>query len=364
MAEPEPAQLATEVHDVGLGPGARMRAGLDRVLLGGQAEGVEPQRVQTRCVRSSGSTGRRRRWRCSRAGGRRAAPPPTGTGTCPGRTSCRRALRVPSAGASEPTGLGTLNVPEPGPVVLPGALDLAGQLRGVAVLRRVGIRVRGRRSAIQSRQQGISARPSPGAPDPLATGWSRFRCRPIRGSFQLCFSPSARPEQWLRSASMVGLKFDQRPSYSGGIDRDDSYRPHAGEQSQVAWPPAPSESSALAGATASAEPLVPQPAVPGPVPMQPAVQPGAELRGVSGRRQPVRAGAGAGPTAGPPGRCRAGAGSGRSTVPAACPPHGRARRRGAVAARGHARRHRHLRDFLKGKDVKLEPQTARWTSRR
>ncbi len=46
MAEPQPAELAAEVDDVGLGAGARVRAGLDRVLLGGQPERVEAQRVQ------------------------------------------------------------------------------------------------------------------------------------------------------------------------------------------------------------------------------------------------------------------------------------------------------------------------------
>ena len=46
VAEAQPAQLAPEVDDVGLGAGARVGAGLHRVLLGGQAERVEAQRVQ------------------------------------------------------------------------------------------------------------------------------------------------------------------------------------------------------------------------------------------------------------------------------------------------------------------------------
>ena len=46
MTEAEPAELTAEIGDVGLGAGARVGAGLDRVLLSGQAEGVEPQRVQ------------------------------------------------------------------------------------------------------------------------------------------------------------------------------------------------------------------------------------------------------------------------------------------------------------------------------
>ena len=36
-----------------------------------------------RCGRSCAGSGRRRRWRCSPAGGRRAGPRRTGTGTCP-----------------------------------------------------------------------------------------------------------------------------------------------------------------------------------------------------------------------------------------------------------------------------------------
>ena len=46
MPEPQPAQLAAEVDDIGLGADARMRAGLNGVLLGWQAERVEAQRVQ------------------------------------------------------------------------------------------------------------------------------------------------------------------------------------------------------------------------------------------------------------------------------------------------------------------------------
>ena len=46
VAETQPAQLAAEVFDIGVGPGARVGAGLHGVLLGGQPEGVESQRVQ------------------------------------------------------------------------------------------------------------------------------------------------------------------------------------------------------------------------------------------------------------------------------------------------------------------------------
>ncbi|MGX1093623.1 hypothetical protein RKD47_004304 [Streptomyces albogriseolus] len=46
VAQAQPAQLDLHVLDVGLGGHARVRAGLHRVLLGGQAEGVEAQGVQ------------------------------------------------------------------------------------------------------------------------------------------------------------------------------------------------------------------------------------------------------------------------------------------------------------------------------
>ena len=46
VAEAQPAQLAPEIDDVGLGPGPRVGAGLHRVLLGGQTERVKAQRVQ------------------------------------------------------------------------------------------------------------------------------------------------------------------------------------------------------------------------------------------------------------------------------------------------------------------------------
>ena len=46
MGQAQPVQLAAHVRDVRLGGGARMGAGLDGVLLGGQAEGVVAHRVQ------------------------------------------------------------------------------------------------------------------------------------------------------------------------------------------------------------------------------------------------------------------------------------------------------------------------------
>ena len=46
MRQAQPAQLASVVGDVLLGGDPRVLAGLDRVLLGGQAEGVEAHRVQ------------------------------------------------------------------------------------------------------------------------------------------------------------------------------------------------------------------------------------------------------------------------------------------------------------------------------
>ena len=56
----------------------------------GSPNASNPTRA-TRCGPSSGNSARRHPWRCSRADARRAAPPRTGTGTCPARTSCRRA---------------------------------------------------------------------------------------------------------------------------------------------------------------------------------------------------------------------------------------------------------------------------------
>ena len=46
VPEAQPAQLAPEIDDVGLGAGPRVGAGLHRVLLSGQTEGIEAQRVQ------------------------------------------------------------------------------------------------------------------------------------------------------------------------------------------------------------------------------------------------------------------------------------------------------------------------------
>jgi hypothetical protein len=46
MAQTEATNLATVVGNVGLGRGARMRAGLHRVLLSGQPEGIEAHGVQ------------------------------------------------------------------------------------------------------------------------------------------------------------------------------------------------------------------------------------------------------------------------------------------------------------------------------
>ena len=46
VPEPQPAELAAEIDDVRFGAGPWMRAGLNRVLLGGQPEGVEAQGMQ------------------------------------------------------------------------------------------------------------------------------------------------------------------------------------------------------------------------------------------------------------------------------------------------------------------------------
>lgn len=46
MAQTQSPQLPAEVLDVGFGADARVGAGLHRILLGGQPERVESQRVQ------------------------------------------------------------------------------------------------------------------------------------------------------------------------------------------------------------------------------------------------------------------------------------------------------------------------------
>ena len=137
MPQPQPAQLAPEVDDVGLGADARVGAGLHGVLLGRQPERVEPQRVQHVAARHPEVAG-------VHVGGDVAERVPDVQALT--RRVREHVLhehlvgghRRPSVGASEPTGLGTLNVPCSSQRLLPGLLDLARQLRGVAVLRGVG----------------------------------------------------------------------------------------------------------------------------------------------------------------------------------------------------------------------------------
>ena len=142
VAQPEPAQLTAEVDDVGLGPDARMGAGLHRVLLGGQAERVEAQRVQHIAARHPEVAG-------VDVGGdvaervpdvqpltRRVGEHVLDEHLVGGhRRSVRRRQRPHRVGHVE----GALLRPR----LLPGTLDLPGQRRGVSVLGGVGSNIGG-----------------------------------------------------------------------------------------------------------------------------------------------------------------------------------------------------------------------------
>ena len=123
---PAGAAAARMAGDVGLGRDPRVLAGLrSRTARRAARRRRSPSRA-ARCGRSCAGTGPRRRCRCSPAGGRRAARPRTGTGTCPARrTWVRPATRSPSA--SGPAGFGVWKVPSAVPAVLPAPLDLPGQ---------------------------------------------------------------------------------------------------------------------------------------------------------------------------------------------------------------------------------------------
>ena len=91
VTEAEPPQLRPVARDVLVGGDGRVGAGADGVLLGGQSEGVEADRVQHVVAGHPQDNGPRRRCRCSRGGARRAARRRRGRGTCRARTSCRPA---------------------------------------------------------------------------------------------------------------------------------------------------------------------------------------------------------------------------------------------------------------------------------
>ena len=113
VAQAQPAQLRPVPLDVRLGGDPRVRAGLHRVLLGGQAERVEAHRVQHVVAGHPLVAGEDSRCRCSPAGGRRAGPRRTGTGTCPARTASARRRAGGRGRPAAPVGFGAWNVPSP-----------------------------------------------------------------------------------------------------------------------------------------------------------------------------------------------------------------------------------------------------------
>ena len=146
VAQPESSELAPEVDDVGLGAGARVGSGLDGVLLGGQPERIETQRVQhitaghpevagvdvgrdvaERVPDMQTLTGRI---------GEHVLDEHLVDGQCRAVGGGQRADRVGHVERS--AGL---------PLLLPAALDVPGELGGVAVAGGVGVggRLRGRR---------------------------------------------------------------------------------------------------------------------------------------------------------------------------------------------------------------------------
>ena len=146
VAETQSAQLAPEIDDVGLGAGARVSAGLHRVLLGGQTERVETQRVQHIAAQHPEVAG-------VDIGGdvaERMADVQTLTRgirehVLHEHLGARRLQEVGAVRRRQRTDrIGHVESPQPGPIVLPGAFDPAGQVRGIAKTRRVGIGLLGR----------------------------------------------------------------------------------------------------------------------------------------------------------------------------------------------------------------------------
>ncbi len=138
VAEPEAAQLTAEVDDVGFRAGARVRAGLDRVLLGGQPKRVEAQRVQHIAAGHP---------EIARVDiGRDVAQRMADVQSLPGRVrehvldehlvvrNGRRVFRC-----QRPDRVRHVERPRFRPALLPEALEFAGELRGVAKLRHVGV---------------------------------------------------------------------------------------------------------------------------------------------------------------------------------------------------------------------------------
>jgi len=137
VRETQPAQLTAHVRDVRLGGGPRVRSGLDRVLLGGQAEGVVAQGVQhvatTHPLEPAVDVGRDVPQRVTDVQARAAGVGEhvqdvelLSTGDLLGVGPGARRVRRPE---------GALAVP----AVLPLLLDPSGQVSGVAVRRLIGL---------------------------------------------------------------------------------------------------------------------------------------------------------------------------------------------------------------------------------
>ena len=190
MAEPEPAELAAEVDDVGLGAGPRMRPRLHRVLLGGQAERIETQRVQHVAARHPEVAG-------VDVGGDVAERVPDVQALA--RRVREHVLdehlvgghRRPVGGRERPDRVGHVERTQPSPGLLPGAFDArrpAPRRSGAA-----GCPRRPSRLPLQSREQG-SQRPcsDPSIVAIPATAWYRFRCRGVSAWLQVGSGPGGR----------------------------------------------------------------------------------------------------------------------------------------------------------------------------
>ena len=126
VAQPEPAELAPHGVDVLGGGDRRVPARLDGVLLGGQAEGVEPEGMQDVVAPHAPEAG-------VGVGGdvaERVADVEAGA-----RGVGEHVEHVAPVAAVRAGRVGDLEGPPFGPPPLPARLDLAGQLGGVAVRR-------------------------------------------------------------------------------------------------------------------------------------------------------------------------------------------------------------------------------------
>ena len=134
VGQPEPPELPPHVVDVLGGARRRVLAGLDGVLLGGQAEGVEPEGMEDDVALHAPEPG-------VAVGGDVAERMPDmeadarGIGEHVEHVAPVAAYQVGRAVGQRPGGVGDLERPPLGPQLLPSRLDLAGELGGVAVRR-------------------------------------------------------------------------------------------------------------------------------------------------------------------------------------------------------------------------------------